>query len=219
MFTDGGTATCQTNSPYAVSAFFFLKTSKRSNVFGPVQIFGMLKNRFEVLMLDQEATPRTCAQGPTVQVDAALDDAGELDLLLVPGGMGTRTEVGNEEFLSSLQAKASECTYVTSVCTGAALLARAGLLDGRRATSNKLAFEWVTTQGPEVEWVKQARWVADGKFWTSSGVSAGIDMSLALVEEMLGGEIAGLVANAAEYERHEDPAWDPFSALYEFTRS
>ena len=75
---------------------------------------------------------------------------------------------------------------MTSVCTGAGLLARAGILDGRRATSNKRSLDWVISQGPKVEWVPQARWVEDGKFATSSGVSAGIDMALAIIASICG---------------------------------
>jgi transcriptional regulator GlxA family with amidase domain len=104
---------------------------------------------------------------------------------------------------------------VSSVCTGAALLARAGLLDGRRATSNKLSFKWVTEQGPAVEWIlRQARWVEDGKFATSSGVSAGIDMTLALIAKLAGAESAERIAIRMEYEWHRDPSWDPFAKIH-----
>ena len=106
------------------------------------------------------------------------------DLILVPGGIGTRREVDNPRLLEWLNQRAAAAILVTSVCTGAALLARAGLLDGKRATTNKRAFAWVASQGPEVNWIKQARWVEDGKFATSSGVSAGIDMALALIARL-----------------------------------
>ena len=115
--------------------------------------------------------------------DYALADCPPIDVMLVPGGIGTRREVNNTKLLEWLVRRAAEAEIVTSVCTGAALLARAGLLDGHRATTNKLSFKWVTEQGPAVEWIKQARWVEDGKFATSSGVSAGIDMTLALIAQ------------------------------------
>ncbi len=189
------------------------------DVFGPAQLFGMLKTRFEVSMIGQTAKPVISAQGPTVLVDREIAEVDDLDILLVPGGAGTRTEIDNEILLSWIREMSSECSFVTSVCTGSALLAKAGLLDGKRATSNKSAFEWVSHQGPDVEWVCKARWVSDGRFWTSSGVSAGMDMSLALIEEIHGADLATLIANATEYERHNDATWDPFSELYEFTKS
>jgi transcriptional regulator GlxA family with amidase domain len=110
--------------------------------------------------------------------------------------------------------RAAEAEIVTSVCTGAALLARAGLLDGHRATTNKLSFKWVTEQGLAVEWIRQARWVEDGKFATSSGVSAGIDMTLALIAKLAGVETAEQVAIRMEYEWHRDPQWDPFAKIH-----
>jgi transcriptional regulator GlxA family with amidase domain len=100
-----------------------------------------------------------------------------------------------------------------TVCTGTSLLARTGLLDGRRATTNKLAFEWVKSQGPNVNWVKQARWVVDGKFVTSSGVSAGMDMALDVISRLHDEDTAQFVANVTEYEWHRDADWDPFAKL------
>jgi hypothetical protein len=95
----------------------------------------------------------------------------------------------------------------------AGLLARAGLLDGRRATTNKQVFEWPVSQGPRVNWVRQARWVEDGKFVTSSGISAGIDMALAVIGRRYGGDAAEAIAVAMEYEWHRDPLWDPFAQI------
>ena len=95
-----------------------------------------------------------------------------------------------------------------------ALLAKAGLLDGLQATTNKAAFDWVAGQGPNVKWVKKARWVRDGAYFTSSGVSAGMDMSLAAIAHLLGKETAEQVAIWAEYDWHQDPDWDPFAAIH-----
>jgi putative intracellular protease/amidase len=112
------------------------------------------------------------AQGPCAVAEHALTDCPKLDVLVVPGGIGTRREVNNPALLDWLRQRSAEAEVVSSVCTGAALLARAGLLDGRRATTNKLSFAWVVEQGPRVHWVRQARWVEDDRFVTSSGVSA-----------------------------------------------
>ena len=90
-------------------------------------------------------------------------------------------------------------------------LARTGLLDGRPATSNKVAWDWVLEQGPKVDWKRQARWVDDGDIVTSSGVSAGIDMALDLIARLRGEEIAVNSAKYMEYIWNRDPANDPFA--------
>jgi transcriptional regulator GlxA family with amidase domain len=97
-----------------------------------------------------------------------------------------------------------------SVCTGSAILAKAGLLDGRRATSNKQFFDFARMQSEKVTWVEEARWVEDGPFATSSGVSAGTDMALAVIARLYGQERAEAIANLTEYERQTDPTKDPF---------
>jgi transcriptional regulator GlxA family with amidase domain len=102
-------------------------------------------------------------------------------------------------------------TITTTVCTGSALLARTGLLDGRPATSNKIAWDWGVQQGPRVKWMRQARWVDDGNIVTSSGVSAGIDMALGLIARLHGRDMALASARYMEYRWHEDAADDPFA--------
>jgi transcriptional regulator GlxA family with amidase domain len=188
------------------------------DVCGPAEMLGLPKGRFQLQMIGPNAGPVKSAQGPKVTADQAFSAVTELDLVLVPGGIGTRKEVENERLLTWLRDIAADAEYVTSVCTGSAILARAGVLDGRRATSNKRSFEWVASQGPKVEWVKKARWIEDGRFWTSSGVSAGIDMALSLIDRLHGSELAETLAIGTEYDRHVDPGWDPFAELYDFTR-
>ena len=119
--------------------------------------------------------------------------------------------------IASRQGPKSVVEYVASVCTGSALLAKAGVLDGLRATTNKRAFEWATAQSDKVTWVKEARWVEDRNVFTSSGISAGMDMSLALIGKLLGPDKAELIATWAEYEWHRDASWDPFASVYGLT--
>jgi transcriptional regulator GlxA family with amidase domain len=183
------------------------------DVFGPVEMFGVLEGMVEVGTLAMQRAPVGCRQGPEVVPDYDFDDCPALDMLLVPGGLGTRRAVDDPALLAQLERLARRTELVMTVCTGSALLARTGLLDGVRATSNKRAFAWARSQGPNVRWVEQARWVRDGKFVTSAGVSAGMDMSLAVIAELFGEGAAQLVAEATEYERHSDSAWDPFAAL------
>jgi transcriptional regulator GlxA family with amidase domain len=186
------------------------------DVFGPCEAYGSshLDGAFKLVTVAAEAGPIPSAQGPAALAEYAFDTAPHLDLLLVPGGIGTRREVDNPTLLEWLRQRAASARLVTSVCTGAALFARAGLLDGLRAITNKRAFAWVASQRPAVNWVKQARWVEEGKFATSSGVSASIDMALALIARLISSEAAEPVATAMEYEWHRDPAWDPFAKIH-----
>ncbi len=185
------------------------------DVFGPIEMFGMYPENFEILLVAENDGEVASVQGPRSVVDHTFSDDMHYDVLLVPGGQGTRQEVSNLVMLDWLAERSAKAQYVTSVCTGSAVLAKAGILDGVRATSNKMNFEWVVAQGPNVEWVREARWVEDGIYFTSSGVSAGMDMSLALIERILGREAADKAALWAEYDWHKDSAWDPFAKAWD----
>ena len=184
------------------------------DVFGPLELLGVLADRFELCMIGPGAGPVRSAQGPEVVATCGYSDAPAPDIVLVPGGIGTRGLVEDREFLSWLAGWAGSAELVTSVCTGSGVLAAAGLLDGYRATSNKRAFSWPESQGPKVEWIRQARWVADRDRWTSSGVAAGMDMTLALIAHLHGEELAVQIADRVEYDWHRDPSWDPFAAKH-----
>ena len=184
------------------------------DVFGPLEAFAGLGGLFHVVTVAERAGPVASAQRVRAVADHGLADCPHLDVVLVPGGIGTREGVENRTLLDWLAQRAAEAEIVTSVCTGAALLARAGLLDGRRATTNKAFFQWVADQGPRVTWVKVARWVDDGKFVTSSGVSAGIDMALHVISRTHGREVSENVARAMEYDWHTDADWDPFAKVW-----
>lgn len=119
--------------------------------------------------------------------------APPLDLLFVPGGLGTRgSNPVIEEVISYIRNTYPQLGYLITVCTGAGLAARAGVLDGKRATTNKMAWTETTGLGVNVDWVPRARWVVDGNVWSSSGVSAGIDVTLAWIGETMGGRWRGI---------------------------
>lgn len=141
--------------------------------------------------------------------------APSLDILLVPGGLGTRGSTPHvEEAISYIRDVYPHLGYLITVCTGAGLAARAGVLDGKRATTNKRAWSETTALGPKVDWIPRARWVTDGNIWSSSGVSAGLDVVFAWIGEVFGEDVAQSIADGMEYERHQDPSWDPFAELY-----
>lgn len=184
------------------------------DLFGPLEMFGMLADVPDIRMVAETAAPVKSRQGPASVVDATFGEGAAFDLLLVPGGPGTRPGVENATLVGWLGEAADASALVTTVCTGSALLARTGRLDGVAATSNKAAFAWVKEQGPNVDWRPAARWVEDGKFMTSSGVSAGMDMALAVIQRLYGAAEAERIATRTEYDWKRDPAWDPFARIH-----
>ena len=151
------------------------------DVFGPLEMFGLAADHFEIRLISQTGGVVASRQGPKSVCDDSFQSAPAIDVLLVPGGIGTRREVNNPVLLDWLKERSKQAELVASVCTGSALLAKAGVLDGLHATTNKMAFAWAASQSEKVQWQKQARWVEDGKVFSSSGVSAGIDMALAVI--------------------------------------
>lgn len=181
------------------------------DVYGPAEMFGNLPGKLKIVMVAEKAGPVASTQGPKVQADYSFEDCPPLDLIMVPGGFGTMSELKNEALLGWLRQRADQAEIVMSVCSGSALLAKAGLLDGRRATSNKVYFKLAVDQGPKTEWVYKARWVDDGNRVTSSGVSAGIDMALHVIDRLYGTKTAEGIAAATEYQWHRDADVDPFA--------
>ena len=181
------------------------------DMFGPLEFFGMLDEEFEITMVGEKSGLVTCSSGQKISVDQTFSESSSYDLVLVPGGGGTRVQVENEALLTWLRDASESAELVMSVCTGSGLLAKSGVLDGRRATTNKRAFEWTAQFGPNVDWVGKARWVEDGKFFTSSGVSAGMDMTLAAIAHLIDEKAALNVEMWAEYTWHKDSTVDPFA--------
>ena len=169
------------------------------DVYGPVQAFassrivgadGKRQPLFQIFSMAAEAGRVKAGEGPASWAEWSFEKAPDYDILLIPGGFGTRAAVADQAFVERVAAASRRARITTTVCTGSAILARTGLLDGRPATSNKIAWDWVVQQGPRVLWKRKARWVDDGNVLTSSGVSAGIDMALSLVARLHGREMA-----------------------------
>lgn len=146
---------------------------------------------------------------PQYTLSTAPDD---IDVLLVPGGVGTRVPANEtQRYVDFIAERYPALKYLVSVCTGAGLLARAGVLDGKKATTNKASWDTIVEMGPKVDWVRKARWTVDGNVWTTSGVSAGIDGTFALVESLYGKDVGDGIAKWMEYVRIQDPNEDPFA--------
>lgn len=181
------------------------------DVFGPLELLSRLPDLVHVHLVGPTKGPVRSSQGAEVLTSARYTEALAPDIVLVPGGKGTRALAEDADFLAWLTRWSQDAERITSVCTGSALLAAAGLLDGYRATSNKRAFAWAVAQSPRVDWAPAARWVHDRDRWTSSGVAAGMDMTAALIADLFGPAHAERAANEIEWEARTDPDHDPFA--------
>jgi transcriptional regulator GlxA family with amidase domain len=159
---------------------------------------------FWVFTVARREEPVTSTGGLRVIPHFGFANAPRIDLLLVPGGYGTRALVNDEETLDWIRRAAAGARRVTSVCTGSLLLARAGLLDGRRATTHWGALDLLATLGREVRVERGLRVVDDGVV-TSAGVASGIDMAFYLVERLFGRDVADETARYIEYRRETSP--------------
>lgn len=180
------------------------------DLYGPLEMFGCLGPELRIATVAHRPGPVASAQGPATVAEHGFGDCPALDLLLLPGGIGTLAMLADAPLHDFLRARSRTAEVVMSVCSGSAILAKAGLLDGRRATSNKVFFSLATSQSEKVEWVAGARWVEDGPFVTASGVSAGTDMALGVIAKIYGRETAQRIADWTEYQWQSDPGRDPF---------
>lgn len=184
------------------------------DVFGPIEIFGRLEDHFIPRFYSQSSSIIKSSQGVPVMTEPVSEINSDNYILFIPGGIGTRELIKDIKFIDSLRALSKNAEYILTVCTGSILFSKTGLLDGKKATSNKRVFFWAKEESPGVVWIKKARWVKEGNIYSSSGVSAGIDMTLGFVADLLGYDIAKQQSLEIEYDWKQDPDWDPFSELY-----
>lgn len=169
---------------------------------GPKEVFGMFAmasgGDWKVVLVSQDGAPVRSFLGTNIQVDHSFEDCPPLDVILVPGGLGTRTEMDNPKLTGFVQEHGKHADYVTSVCTGAMVLNKAGFLDGKRATTHWGAIEELKALGGCIV-VNDERWVQDGNVITAAGVSAGIDMTLYMVSLLKDAPTAQRVQQMMEY--------------------
>jgi transcriptional regulator GlxA family with amidase domain len=154
----------------------------------------------EVFLVGDDTEPVTCAKGMRVLPDKSWDDAGEVDVLVYPGGRGTRAQLGDQRIRSRLRGLRERGTLMTSVCTGSLVYADAGLLDGKPATTYWRAFDELMPLGREITPRPGDRFVDAGDVITAAGVSAGIDMALHLVGRLGSPEKAREVRRYIQYD-------------------
>ncbi len=178
---------------------------------GPWEVFTMARQPGDtVVTISEREGPVRCRKGLRVLTDHTFADAPALDVVLVPGGQGTRVERLNPAMLEFLRRVAPTCSWVTSVCTGSFVLEAAGPAKGKRVTTHWAAIEEFRGLAPDQTVLENVRYVRDGNLVTSAGVSAGIDMSLWLVGQLYSVDHARVTQAAMEY----NPA-PPYAALTE----
>ncbi len=179
--------------------------------YGPIEMLGGFGEETQIITVAKERDPVPSVHGQRIVIDKTIAQKNDYDLLLIPGGDSALEAAKDEELMQWITYASAKAERVMAVCTGTVLLGMTGVLDGRKATTNKLDFSKTIPLAPNVDWVKEARWVEDGKFFTSSGVSAGMDMALAVMADLFGMDIADRIALGCEYEWHKDPSRDPFA--------
>lgn len=209
------------------------------DMFGPMEMliglsiyYGNVTGKMKMSILGAEYTPSSCSPpnsqfgmdlSPTITFDEYRElemngftegkgaEKGPIDVLLVPGGGGTRGNVSREiDFVKGVY---PSLDYIISVCTGSSILARAGVLDNKKATTNKRAWTWSTQFGTNVTY-QAARWVKDGNTYTTSGVSAGGDGVLGFISDVYGEGVAQYVSDSSEWTRWHNASDDPFAARW-----
>jgi len=178
---------------------------------GPFEVFAVTEDAvqekaFQVSLLGTAGGPVRARNGLTVVPDLLYPEAGPLDVLIVPGGWGAENlAILDRQLLSWLAGAPALVPLIASVCTGAFLLAEAGLLDGRRATTHHLDFDEFERRWPLVTLVRNMKWVDEGTIVSSGGISSGIDMALHLVARLEGLDTARRTAARMEYRWQESP--------------
>ena len=174
---------------------------------GPFEVFSTVRkppDRVEALMdvfaVAESMKPVTCRNGLVVQPAYALNECPPADIVLVPGGQGTRTAVHRQGLIAWLADRSAEAELTASVCTGSFLLAQAGLLDGKPTTTHWASIQRMRDDFPGLEVRENVRWIEAGDIISSAGVSAGIDMALHVVERLYGKDVAAGTARGMEYD-------------------
>ncbi|MDS9996034.1 DJ-1/PfpI family protein [Bacillus atrophaeus] len=156
---------------------------------------------FSVKTISETGEPVKARNGLTVSPDYSIEQAPAFDILIVPGGPGARnTEIHNDRLIDWIKERSASVELLLSVCTGALLLAKAGLLDGKKATTHWASYDRLEQEFAEVEVVREEKYTDEGHIVTSGGISAGINMSFHIVRRLLGEQTAKQTAKRMEYD-------------------
>lgn len=167
------------------------------DVFGPAEIFG--KADYKVHYYSLNGSLITNEDGISIFTKMMDSIYFQVDVLLIPGGKGIKDVLNNVFFVRYIKELAVKCRYILTVGTGSVLLAKTGILKDKKVTTNKRYFEWATAHSNDIQWINNVRWISDGKYYTSSGISAGMDMALGFIADTESINMANSIANRMEY--------------------
>ena len=184
-------------------AVFLFEDAEVLDFCGPIEVFSVASQRtqapsFNVFTV-AERTPVLARSGLSVNPDFLLPECPSPDVLLVPGGLGSRREMNHQPTIEWIARTSEDAELVLSVCTGALLLAKAGLLDGLEATTHHVAYDLLREIAPRTTVYEDRQFVDNGRIVTSAGIAAGIDMCLHVVQRLLGANVAEETARHMEY--------------------
>lgn len=191
-------------------AFILFEGAEELDFAGPWEVFTMVNavapNSVECYIASEKGGTINCAKGMRVLADYSFADAPPADIILVPGGFATRQEEDNPAMLDFVRQMHNRAELTTSVCSGALVIQKAGILEGKRATTHWIAIDDLKSR-PGVEVLTGTRFVDEGNVVTSAGVSAGIDMALHIVGRLWGPQVAMATQKAMEYYP-DPPKWE-----------
>ncbi|MFW5432815.1 DJ-1/PfpI family protein [Paenibacillus apiarius] len=174
---------------------------------GPFEVFAVTgqtlttaSSPFLVKTVSEDGKIVTARNGLKIQPDYSYADAPQFDILIIPGGPGSRTEMYNKATIKWVQERMDKVDIMASVCTGALILAEAGLLDGKTVTTHWNSYDRLENDYPSLTVKRNVKFVDEGKIVTSGGISAGINMSFHLVKRLLGKEVAANTAKMMDYD-------------------
>ncbi|KAI0512860.1 DJ-1/PfpI family protein [Xylaria bambusicola] len=212
---------------FAVVTFRAMLLQDMVGVIDPLQVLA-LENPMNLYILAETMDPVTPEPAmasmnkfnssffPTINPTHTFDNApDDIEVLIVPGGPGVRAP-NVTHITDFIRDRYPKLKYLLTVCTGAGLAAKSGVLDGRKATTNKGSWATITSYGPNTTWVSPARWVVDGNIWSSSGVTAGMDLTFAWIKHIWGQEAVDLVTGREEYVPNPQ-TFDPFATRFNIT--
>jgi len=209
------------NGPQIHVGFVLYDNFEMFDTFGPMHVFRAAEKfgaRFQVDIITETKVTKSF-RGPSICSTQNWPTENGFDILFLPGGLGTVRECNNKPMIDWLHHAIEKSGKVMTVCSGSAIIAKTGLIDGKKATTNKESFSLLEGYGSKVDWQPNARWVEDGKFFTSSGVSAGTDLALRVLELQFGSPLlAEQVANSMGYIWNKNKDNDPFAAPHQTFR-
>ena len=188
---------------------FIFNDAEELDFVGPYEVFTMINtilqyqgkpDAVKVVLISQDGKDVTGKKGMRVGAHAAMTDINALDVICIPGGFGSRELINNETVIHWIQTIAPTCEWVTSVCTGSFILAKAGLTKDKKISTYWAAFDEFKALGLEGNLIPHVRYVRDGNVVTSAGVSAGIDMALWLTGQMFDPAFARAVQRGMQYD-------------------